>query len=126
MSAGPFSEASLCMRETLERQWTALIKRTGIKALSVTTVSETLREGFRQATMLTGKGGCHGLLAGCHGISRLVAMVSLSWSRSPTSCLVVRFISPREYAVTFRTLCAQKQWSCDAGTRQPPCRERSR
>jgi hypothetical protein len=32
---GPFGRATLCMRESLEQQWTTLIKREGIKALCV-------------------------------------------------------------------------------------------
>ena len=44
------------MRQSLEQQWTGLIRHTGIKALPVTSVSATLREGFRQAMMMTGLG----------------------------------------------------------------------
>lgn len=51
-----FSEASFCLRDSLEKQWSRLIARTKIKALPVTTISPTLREGFRQAIMLTGLG----------------------------------------------------------------------
>jgi hypothetical protein len=53
---GQYNEGSICMRQSLETQWTKLIQKSKIKALSVTSICPTLREGLRQAVMLTGLG----------------------------------------------------------------------